>query len=206
MSIQQSMALDEPPYPSYEERKRNGEGVAFVDAIDRVYWPMEGSFPSNIAVLKECRGMQQPLEPFFRPDIGSDETGTWHEIALLSTITKKVSSIDASIREFDTWLSDWMHYHECHKEAVYVPWDDLPKEDRPYVSEADEDDENGYQPWEEDHIVRCCGEDLPRIDLPKTLTVRPSDGVDFVTVRDFVGGKSGRILPCSDVESVVPRY
>jgi hypothetical protein len=48
--------------------------------------------------------------------------------------------------------------------------------------------------WESDSdtefLVRCCGEDRPLRKAAK-LVVTPSAGNHFVTVQDYVGGKSG---------------
>ncbi|KAM0485576.1 hypothetical protein ACHAPX_001564 [Trichoderma viride] len=186
-----SSQLDEPPYPSLEELRSSEERVIFSPAAKRLYWPLEGAFPSAISVMRTSRSVDE-LEPFFRPDTSGSGSGTWHEISSLPLTDPKVSSVEASLRDLDQWESDWLAWHGDHTasefNAEYITYGDLSDEDRPY---ANEPDENGS--WEEDSstefLIRCCENDRPLKKRGLKIKVTPSAGNNFVTVHDYVSGK-----------------
>ncbi|PTB65070.1 hypothetical protein BBK36DRAFT_1160295 [Trichoderma citrinoviride] len=188
MAAAQSSQPDEPLYPSFEELRSNQERVLFSPAAKRLYWPLEGVFPTAISVMRTVRSVDE-LDPFFRPDTSGSGSGTWHEIASLPVTDPKVSSVEASVRDLDQWESDWLAWHREHTapeyNAEYVTYGDLSDEDRPY---ADEPNEDGN--WEADSdtefLVRCCGDDRPLRKRGLKIKVTPSAGNDFVTVRDYV--------------------
>lgn len=190
MEAAQSSQLDELPRPSFKELRSNEERVLFSPAAKRLYWPLEGVFPSTISVMKTARSVDE-LDPFFKPD--ANGSGTWHEISSLPLTDPKVSSIEASLRDLDQWESDWVAWHRDHTapefNPEYVTYGDLSDEDRPY---ADEPKEDGS--WEEDSdtefLIRCCGEDRPLRKRAFKIEVKPTADNDFVTVYDYVSGKS----------------
>jgi hypothetical protein len=186
MATSQSSQPDEPPYPSYRELRSDSLPVSFSDAAQRLFWPLDGVFPTAISVMKTSRSPDS-LEPYFQPDAGG--SGTWHEISQLPLTEPKVSSVKASVSDLDHWEEVWLEQHREHTDAEYVTYGDLSDDDRPYPSEMKED--GG---WESDSdtefLVRCCGEDRPLRKAAK-LVVTPSAGNHFVTVQDYVSGKSG---------------
>jgi hypothetical protein len=101
----------------------------------------------------------------------------------------KVSAVEASVYDIDQWESDWMGWHRDHVGGEYITYGDLGDEDRPYASDAKEDGS-----WEEDSdtgfLVKCCGEDRPLRMGGVRLVVTPAAGNHFVTVHDYVSGKS----------------
>ncbi|KAL7906379.1 hypothetical protein GGI35DRAFT_482544 [Trichoderma velutinum] len=188
MATAQSSQPDEPPYPSFEELRSNGERVLFSPAAKRLYWPLEGVFPSAISVMRTARSVGE-LDPPFRPDTRGSESGTWHEISSLPLTDPKVSSVEASLRDLDQWESDWLAWHRDHTapefNAEYTTYGDLSDEDRPYANEPKEDGS-----WEEDSdtefLIRCCGDDRPLRKRGLNIKVTPSAGNNFVTMHDYV--------------------
>lgn len=183
---------DEPPHPSFEELRSNEERILFSPAAKRLYWPLEGVFPSAISVMKTSRSVGE-LNPFFRLDTSGSGSGTWHEISSLPLTDPKVSSVEASLRDLDRWESDWLAWHGGHTasefNAEYIAYGDLSDEDRPYANEPNEDGN-----WEEDSdtefLIRCCESDRPLRKRGLKVKVTPSAGNNFVTVHDYVSGKS----------------
>jgi hypothetical protein len=131
------------------------------------------------------------LDLYFQPDTEGSGSGTWHEISQLHLTEPKVSSVEASIYDLEHWEELWLEQHREHTagDAQYVTYGDLSDDDRPYASEMKED--GG---WESDSdtefLVRCCGEDRTLRKAAK-LVVKPSAGKQYVTVHDYVSGKSG---------------
>lgn len=182
---------EEPPYRSYKELRSSGVPAIFSAATKRLFWPLEGVFPTAVSVMKTPRSADD-LEPFFQSDAGGDGSGTWHEISQLPLTEPKISSIEASIRDLDQWEFDWIEWHKDHTAAEfnpeYVTYGDLSDEDRPYAREPKEDGN-----WEEDSdtefLIKCCGDDRPLRKRGQKLMVTPSAGDGhFVTVHDYVSG------------------
>lgn len=168
------------PHPSFRELEQEpGRAVYFSDAAKCLYWPLAGSFPIAISVMKSRRGALEERESLLQPD------RTWHEITSQPLTEPKVSSIDASIFDFHQWEPDWVAMHEDHDAAEYVTYGDLNDEDRPYAREPKEDGS-----WEEDSdtefLLRCCGQDRPMRKRGLKPTVTPSSGNDFVSIYDYV--------------------
>ncbi|KAM6484615.1 hypothetical protein HDV62DRAFT_404403 [Trichoderma sp. SZMC 28011] len=188
MAAAQSIQSDEPPYPSFEELRRNEQRVLFSPAAKRLYWPLEGVFPSAISVMRTARSVDE-LDSLLRPDTSGSGSGIWHEISSLSLTDPKVSSVEASLRDLDQWESDWLAWHKDHTapefNAEYITYGDLSDEDRPYANEPNEDGN-----WEEDSdtefLIRCCGDDRPLRKRGLKIKVTPSAGNSFVTVHDYV--------------------
>ncbi|KAL6822866.1 hypothetical protein J3E69DRAFT_382000 [Trichoderma sp. SZMC 28015] len=188
MAAAQSIQSDEPPYPSFEELRSNEQRVLFSPAAKRLYWPLEGVFPSAISVMRTARSVGE-FDPFFTPDTNGSGSGTWHEISSLPLTDPKVSSAEASLRDLDQWESDWLAWHRDHTapefNVEYTTYGDLSDEDRPYANEPKED--GG---WEEDSdtefLIRCCGDDRPLRKRGLKIKVTPSAGNNFVTVHDYV--------------------
>lgn len=191
MATSESGQSDEPR--SYKGLLSDGVYAPFTPAVKRLFWPLDGVFPTAISVMKTPR-RPEDLEPYFQSDAGGDGSGMWHEISQLPLTEPKVSSIEASVYDLDQWESDWVAWHENHTgdefEQEYVTYGDLSDEDRPYAKEQKED-----LSWEEDSdtefLVYCCGEDRPLRKRGIKLLVTPSAGNYFVTVHDYLSGKSG---------------
>jgi hypothetical protein len=180
METSQSGQSDGPPYRSFKELRRDEVRVLFSPAAKRLFWPLEGVFPTAISVMKTPRSADE-LEPFFQPDTGGNGSGTWHEISHLP------------VYDLEQWEFDWMAWHKDHDgpefDREYVTYGDLDDEVRPYANEPKEDGS-----WEEDSdtefLVKCCGDDRPLRKRGLKLVVTPSEGSEsFVTVRDYVSGK-----------------
>ncbi|KFY36773.1 hypothetical protein V494_04982 [Pseudogymnoascus sp. VKM F-4513 (FW-928)] len=177
---------DEPPYPSYKELRSNNVHVLFSPATKRLFWPLDGVFPTSLSVMKTPRSPDD-LEPYFHL-----ASSTWHEISQQPLTEPKVSSVEASVYELEQWEFDWMAWHREHAGAEfdpeYVTYGDLSDEDRPYANDQKEDGS-----WEEDSdtefLVKCCGEDRPLRKRGIKLVVTHSAGNRFVTVHDYVSGK-----------------
>jgi hypothetical protein len=190
MATPQSDLPDEPPYPSYIALRSDRLPLIFSpDAAQRLFWPLDGIFPIAISVMKTPRSPDS-LEQYFQPDTKGSGNGTWHEISQMPLTKPKVSSVEASVYDLNYWEETWLEHHREHTEgnAEYVTYGDLSDDDRPYPSVMKE--EGG---WESDSdtefLVRCCDEDRPLRKAAK-LVVKPSEGNHFVTVHDFVSGKS----------------
>lgn len=186
-----NLSKKQPPYRSFEElRKDPNDAVVFSHAAKRLFWPLDGVFPTALSVMKTPRSADD-LEPYYQNSPGGG--GNWHEIAQLALTEPKVSSVEASACDLEQWESDWIAWHGYHKgepaNPEYVTYGDLSDEDRPYAKEARED--GG---WEEDSdtefLIRCCGEDRPLGKRGQKLVVTPGAGGDFVTVHDYVSGES----------------
>ncbi|KAL3424026.1 hypothetical protein PVAG01_03307 [Phlyctema vagabunda] len=189
MAISESGQSTEPPYHSYKELRGDGIHASFTPAARRLFWPLDGAFPTAISVMK-TPGSPEDLEPYFQPDVAGDSSGTWHEVSKLSLTEPKVSSIEASVYDLEQWEFNWMAWHELHTEGdfvdqEYVTYGDLSDEDRPYAKEQKED-----LSWEEDSdtdfLVHCCGQDRPLRKRGITLVVTPAASHEFVTVHDYV--------------------
>jgi hypothetical protein len=86
---------DEPASQPYEELQNNGIHAPFTPAAHRLYWPLDGVFPSTVSVMKTPRSPHD-LESFFL-----SEEGPWHGIAREPLTAPKVSSIEVSIADLD---------------------------------------------------------------------------------------------------------
>lgn len=182
----------ELPYPSMSDLRGDGLPVRFVDATRRLFWPLEGDFPSAISVMKTAL-TPDSLEPLFQPDsqLSPDSSGgnngTWHEICHLALTAPKVSSVQASVYRLQQYHEEWMGWHKEHPWAKYTTYGEMSDTDRPFASEMHEDGS-----WEEDSdtewLVSCCGEERP-VNKNVKLEVKPAEGCQFVTIFDFVSGK-----------------
>ncbi|KAF9870785.1 hypothetical protein CkaCkLH20_11684 [Colletotrichum karsti] len=179
--------LDEgPPYRSWKELCDDETArVDFSPAAKRLFWPLDGVFPTALSVMKTPRSPDD-LEPFFQQTLEGD---IWHEIAQLPLTEPRVSSIEASVYDMDQWEFDWVAWHGWHEgepaDPEYVTYGDLSDDHRPYATEQKEDGS-----WEEDSdtefLIRCCGEDRPLGKTGQKLVVRPAEGGHFITVHDYV--------------------
>lgn len=192
MVTSQSGQSDEPSYRSYKELRGDHVHVLFSPTTKRLFWPLDGVSPTAISVMKTpCS--PDDLEPYFQLDTRGSGGGTWHEISQLPLTEPKVSSVEVSVYELDQWEFDWMEWHRDHAggefDPEYVTYGDLSDEDRPYANDQKEDGS-----WEEDSdtefLVKCCGEDRPLRKRGIKLVVTHSAGNRFVTVHDYVSGKS----------------
>lgn len=181
-----------PPYRSFKElRDDPNVAIVFSQAAKRLFWPLDGVFPTTISVMKTPRSAND-LEPYFQQTL---EGGIWHEIAQQPLTEPKVSSIEASVYDLEQWESDWVEWHGHHEgelaDPEFVTYGDLQDEDRPFAKEQKEDGS-----WEEDSdtefLIRCCGQDRPLRKRGQKLLVTPAAGSHFVTVHDYVSGESNR--------------
>ncbi|KFY06764.1 hypothetical protein V492_07764 [Pseudogymnoascus sp. VKM F-4246] len=184
MATSQSSQQAGPPYPSYEELQSDMVHIIHCpDAAKRLFWPLDGVFPTSISVMRTSSSPDS-LESYFQPDTEGNSGGKWHEISQLPLTEPKVSSVQVSVYHLDEWEDTWLEHHRGHIEAEYVRYGDMSDDDRPYPSEMNED--GG---WDSDsdteYLVGCCGEDRPTKNAAK-LVVKPSVGNDYVTVHDYV--------------------
>lgn len=179
-----------PPYRSFKEiRSDETVAIVFSSAAERLFWPLDGVFPTALSVMKTPRSADD-LEPYFQQTL---EGGIWHEVAQQPLTKPKVSSVEASVYDLEQWEFDWVAWHGHHEgepaNPEYVTYGDLSDEDRPYAKEPKEDGS-----WEEDSdtefLVRCCEQDRPLRKRGQKLVVTPAAGSDFVTVHDYVSGES----------------
>ncbi|KAL8366067.1 hypothetical protein RB595_004716 [Gaeumannomyces hyphopodioides] len=185
-SPQPASLSDEGLYRSFKELRDDPTvAVVFSPAAKRLFWPLDGVFPTALSVMKTPRSADD-LEPYFQHTLGGD---IWHEIAQLPLTEPKVSSVEASVWDLEQWESNWAAWHGRHEgepaNPEYVTYGDLSDEDRPYATEAKEDGS-----WEEDSdtefLIRCCGQDRPLGKRGQKLVVTPAAGGHFVTVHDYV--------------------
>ncbi|KAL2283091.1 hypothetical protein FJTKL_10196 [Diaporthe vaccinii] len=147
-----------PPYRSFNELQYNPTvGVYFSPAAKRLFWPLDGVFPTALSVMKTPRSADD-LEPYFQQTPGG---GICHEIAQLPMTKPKVLSIEVSIYDLE---------HD---------------EDRPYAAEAKEDG-SWEDSSDTEFLIRCCGEDRPLRKRGQKLVVTPAASGYFVTVHDYV--------------------
>ncbi|OAQ97538.1 hypothetical protein LLEC1_03609 [Akanthomyces lecanii] len=164
-------------YPSFEELRQNKQRVVFSEEFTRLYWPLRGTFPTALSVMKTMRGALQEMEPLQHGD------GRWHEIVSIPLTEPKVSSIHALIPMLDEYEGNWVAWHEYHEAAEYVTNSNLDDNTRPHGEQHEEPLETepamGY-------IVRCCGQDRPEYKDGLTVQVKPAAGEEFVTIYDYV--------------------
>ncbi|KAI4730259.1 hypothetical protein E4T49_01727 [Aureobasidium sp. EXF-10728] len=192
---------DGPPYPTFfESRHQNNRRPIFSTAYERLIWPIRGDFPSAISVMPEPRKNTGVPEPLYNP-----ETGIWHEIASQSITEPKVSALEASLSNLDSWDRQWERFHMEHAdpdydECEFITYGDLDNDERPFAEEPERED--GTWSWDEDSdteiLVRCCDEDRPLGKQGLTLEVRPSPGNDFVTIKDYVGAVHSWLMSMRD--------
>jgi hypothetical protein len=183
---------DGPPYPKFDEcRYENGKAPIFLGAYERLIWPIRGEFPSAISVMTKPHRNTGTPEPLFNPD-----TGEWHEIASQSITNTKVSYLEASLVNLESWDRNWEQKHMEHADPAYeecefVTYADLNNDVRRFAEDLMRQDWTWSwdEPSDTEILVHCCSEDRPLGKRGLTLEVRPSPGNDFVTVKDYVGGK-----------------
>jgi hypothetical protein len=185
---------DGPPYPTFDERRIEGNRPVFSGAYERLIWPVRDEFLSAISVMTGPHRDTGTPRPLF-----DTETGEWHEIASQSITNAKVSSLEASLVNLDSWDRKWERMHMEHADPAYdecefVTYGDLDNDVRPWAEEPMRED--GTWSWDESSdteiLVHCCGEDRPLGKTGLTLKIRASPGNDFVTVKDYVGGECSR--------------
>ncbi|KAK1590376.1 uncharacterized protein LY79DRAFT_555156 [Colletotrichum navitas] len=186
-SSQSAVLSDEgSSYRSFEELRGDPTiAVVFSAAAKRLFWPLDGVFPTALSVMKTPRSAND-LEPYFQQTLAG---GIWHEIAQLPLTQPKVSLVEASVYDLEQWEFNWVAWHTHHEgepaNPEYVTYGDLSDKDRPYAAEPKEDGS-----WEEDSdtefLVRCCGQDRPLRKRGQKLVVTPAAGGHFVTIHDYV--------------------
>ncbi|CAD0107891.1 unnamed protein product [Aureobasidium uvarum] len=192
---------DSPPYPTFNERKiEDNKRPYFSAAFKRLIWPVRGEFPSAISVMPEPHRNIGTPQPLFNP-----ETGEWHEITSQSITDTKVSHLEASLANLDSWERNWERVHMEHADPEYdecefVTYGDLDNDERPFAGEPERED--GTWSWDESSdteiLVHCCGEDRPLGKEGLTLEVRPSSENNFVTVKDYVGAVHPWLMSMED--------
>lgn len=170
----------DPPYRSF--KKLTGDStvaVVFSSAAKRLFWPLDGVFPTALSVMKTSCSADE-LEPYFQQTL---DGGILHEIAQLSLTEPKVSSIEASVYDLEQWEFSWVAWHEHHEgepaDPEYVTYGDLSDEDRPYATEPKEDGSR-EEDSNTEFLVRCCGQDRPLGKRGQKVVVTPAAGSHFV--------------------------
>lgn len=146
--------------------------VSFTDAYKRLYWPLSGTFPSALSVMKSNKGGLDPKEALQNTD------GTWHEIALEPLTNPKVSSIEACTNALDQFDVDWAAYHKHHASAQYIPYGDASRPDVDWECTC-----------EGRYLTECCGQERPLPPAKRSLSVPVVAKGEYVTIRDYVSGK-----------------
>lgn len=89
-----------PPYRSFNELQYNPTvAVYFSPAAKRLFWPLDGVFPTALSVMKTPRSADD-LEPYFQQTL---DGGIWHKIAQLPMTKPKVSSVEVSVYDLEQW-------------------------------------------------------------------------------------------------------
>lgn len=158
------------PYLPFEDTRKSN-GIEFCKDFDRLYWPIKGSFPAALSIMKNPRGALEEMEPLLLPD------GSLHEVLSQSLTEPKISSIDISIRSLDQYESDWVAWHEEDEAAEFVTYGDIDDETRPL----------GHSDTK--YLASCCGQDRPIGRRGLKLHVTPPPGNEFVTIYDYVSSK-----------------
>ena len=195
---------DKSPYPSWEELRARSEfdpsltieehmsrppppdPPGFAQYTFRNMWHLSGEFPACVSVLRVKR-VEESAEPFFR-SIG--DGGTWHETADWPMTEPKVSSIDVSSYELKVLESHWVAFHleRCDDDGEWVEYGELGRTDlKPTIKEMKPS--NGECRSDTKCLIRCCGQERPVGRSGQKLTVTPSPGHDFVTVKDYISGE-----------------
>lgn len=158
-------------HPSFEELRSDRQRVVFSEDFKRLFWPLRGTFPTALSVMKTMRGALQEMEPLQRGD------GSLHEIAFLPLTLPKLSSINAFVPMLDEYEGNWVAWHKDHAAAKFIMFGDLDDETRAGTWQADVDTE---------YLMRCCGQDRPVHKDGLTVQVKPAAGKEFVTIYDYV--------------------
>lgn len=167
-------------YSSFEELLSDRQRVRFSEDFKRLYWPLRGTFPAALSVMKTMRGALQEMEPL------QSEDGGWHEIAFLPLTEPKVSSVNAYIPMLDEYEGSWVQWHKDHEAAEYMENWNLDDHTRLYGKQEEEynSDTDSFVGY----IASCCGQDRPEYKAGLTVQVKPATGIEFVTIYDYISG------------------
>lgn len=171
-------AIVKSQYMSYEAtRLAAPPRIESSPDLRRIYWPLQGTFPSALAVMKTRRSALEEMEPLVSED------GTWHEILSQSMFEPKVSYMDVVCEVLVDYEINWGFWHteEEHASAELVAYSDLDPEVQTQIAGTANQDDNEY-------LMRCCGQDRPMNKHNKSLRVTPSINNEFVTIFDYVSG------------------
>jgi hypothetical protein len=170
-----------PVYLSHEEAKEVARGAP--DSIQRILWPLDSRPLRDAISVMASTNNPDVLEPYYNED-----TGKWHEISKLPLKVPKVSSIEVSVDELESWESDWLECHEDHflpdeeAEPGMLEWEVL---ERPKHSDGGVEEDDVHQESEL-RVLKCCGSSRPIGKDAKLLVTPDSDGDGFVTLRDYL--------------------
>lgn len=182
MATSHSSPLDEaqlPPFLSYEALRAKQEPPRLtLDAIQRLFWPLDGPLSTSISVMKDASSPDS-LEPYFKQT--SDGTGIWHPVSWMPLTKPKVSSITVSVDNLNVWEDYWLEDHEEHSSPGGSGEPSARYGELPDLGPEDEGEEGS-----DDHLLICCDEVRPRGKAVK-LVVKPAAGENgFITVHDYV--------------------
>ncbi|KFZ08767.1 hypothetical protein V501_05828 [Pseudogymnoascus sp. VKM F-4519 (FW-2642)] len=168
-----------PPYPSYEALRAKQERPQLtLDAIQRIFWPLDGPLFTFISVMKDAESPDS-LEPYFKQT--SDGVGVWHLVSQMPLTEPKVSSITVSVDDLNVWEDYWVEGHEEHSSPGGSGEPSARYGELPDLGSEDEGEEGSN-----DHLLICCDEVRPRGKAAK-LVVKPAAGENgFITVHDYV--------------------
>ena len=180
------MATLQSGYPTYSGLRDEQLPVCISPDAERIFWPLDGVFPTAISVMKTLKSTDA-LEPYFGGDTSgsgsdSDSNGTWHAISQLSLTEPEISSITVSVMDFEHWEETWLDWHREHLEEPSRQF--VLDEDNPKMRmiedgwETDSDDEGD--------LVTCCNEERPVAKQAVKLVVNPAAGREFVTIHDYL--------------------
>lgn len=152
----------------------------------RNLWRLSGEFPACTFVARAKR-VEENAEPFFT---STGDGGTWHETADWPMTEPKVSSIDVSSQDLKVleinWV--WTHQKRCGDNGEWIKYGELGDIDlEPTIDDTKHS--GGVYTNDTKCLVRCCGQERPVGKSVQKLTVTPTLGHDFVTVKDYISGE-----------------
>ncbi|KAH6869675.1 hypothetical protein B0T10DRAFT_501306 [Thelonectria olida] len=163
------------PLPSYSESSRAGRYPRTTDAVQRLFWSLQGPLQANVFVLEDPANPDGTREAYFRQTLSGT---SWHPISQEPLTQPGVSSVAVEASPLAGWLWDWIEYHE-HA----APGEDGCVYERVADDHGDEDQDEDDDEFRGLKLMRCCNQDRP--GPTPTFVVRASDQ-PYVTIHDYV--------------------
>lgn len=97
-SQQAGPLVNKLPYHFLKELRGDPSApVVLSTAAKRLFWPLDGAFPSALSVMKTPRSADD-LDSYFQQ---TPEGVIWHEIAQQSLTEPRISSVEASVHDLE---------------------------------------------------------------------------------------------------------
>lgn len=168
--------------PTYEALRSAHQAVRLTDAALRLLWTLPGPLSTSVIVMAERQDPDSPREAYFQQTLGGT---SWHAISSEALTQPHVSSITVAVDVLQIWADEW---EECHRHAE--PGDEgcvfgqvSPGQEGERGRDQEEDADDGE---EEQVLLRCCGEDRPKMHTPLVVMPPSSSGRQYITVHDYV--------------------